>query len=195
MAYRLMMFVDQSNLWGSWREVNPGLRIDYQKLASVLTDRARSILGDVTYEGIYLYASYPPSDDKSPPEVKEGIIRRFKFFDAMRYIKGFTVRTFVRKKRWDECRSCKHRVTYTIEKGVDASIIADMLSLGWDDAFDAAILISDDADLIPAIEFLKRKGKHVIHATFTRFNRGRNTSKIAFGTIEMDFLTNEIRQG
>ena len=37
-----------------------------------------------------------------------------------------------------------------MEKGVDTAIITDLLTLAWEGAYDVAILVSSDADLVPA---------------------------------------------
>ncbi len=45
------------------------------------------------------------------------------------------------------------------EKGVDTSLAVDMVGMAGN--YDVAILISDDADSIPSLRYLKESGKHV----------------------------------
>jgi len=54
----------------------------------------------------------------------------------------------------------------TVEKGVDTAIATDMIRLAWEDAYEVAVLVSSDADLVPAVEFLDLKGRKVIQAGF-----------------------------
>jgi uncharacterized LabA/DUF88 family protein len=41
-----------------------------------------------------------------------------------------------------------------------------MIRLAWEDAYDVAVLASSDADLVPAVEFLRIKARKVIQAGF-----------------------------
>ena len=51
------------------------------------------------------------------------------------------------------------------EKGVDTAIVTDLLSLAGEDAYGVAILLSSDADHIPAAEWIQARGRKVINAT------------------------------
>ena len=64
--------------------------------------------------------------------------------------------------------------TYTTrEKGTDIQLAVNMLSKGYQNAYDVGILVSGDTDYIPVIEELHHLGKIVILATFPT----QNTSK------------------
>jgi len=54
----------------------------------------------------------------------------------------------------------------TVEKGVDTSIAIELFHYALDNIYDSAILISNDEDFVPAIEFIQRRGNHIIHAGF-----------------------------
>jgi len=43
------------------------------------------------------------------------------------------------------------------EKGVDTAIVTDLLSLASEDAYDVAVLLSSDADHIPAVEWVQNR--------------------------------------
>ena len=54
-----------------------------------------------------------------------------------------------------------------VEKGVDAAIITDLLTLAFDDNYGIAVLISGDADHAPAVQYIQKKtDKQVIPAFF-----------------------------
>lgn len=56
--------------------------------------------------------------------------------------------------------------TYTtLEKGTDVNVAVQMLSKGFQNAYDIAILVSGDTDYIPVIESLHNLGKIVVLAT------------------------------
>lgn len=46
-----------------------------------------------------------------------------------------------------------------LEKGLDTSLAVDMVALA--DIYDVALVVSGDADSIPSVEYVKRKGKQV----------------------------------
>lgn len=61
--------------------------------------------------------------------------------------------------------------TYTtIEKGTDVNVAVQMLSKGFQNAYDIAILVSGDTDYIPVVESLHNLGKTVILATLPQQN-------------------------
>lgn len=53
------------------------------------------------------------------------------------------------------------------EKGVDVKLAVDLLVGAYDNLYDAAILISSDIDLIPAIQKVKHLGKRVEYIGFS----------------------------
>ncbi|OGO53294.1 MAG: hypothetical protein A2148_09240 [Chloroflexi bacterium RBG_16_68_14] len=52
------------------------------------------------------------------------------------------------------------------EKGVDVYLVVDLLTLGYSNAFDAAVILGGDEDYLNAIDTIKRLGKHVEVAGF-----------------------------
>ncbi len=50
------------------------------------------------------------------------------------------------------------------QKGVDTALLTDLLSLAWQGAYDVAILVTSDADFIPAVEHVQAKGLKVVNA-------------------------------
>ncbi len=47
------------------------------------------------------------------------------------------------------------------EKRVDSLIVADMVSLAYENAYDIAVLLSGDEDFVPAVEAVQKLGKKV----------------------------------
>jgi uncharacterized LabA/DUF88 family protein len=189
MAGRAMVFIDGSNFFGACRDFRPGMKIDFEKLSSTLVQHC----GATEYQGTYYYGSYPPSGPETTPERKKRLANQFRFFEALDYLKGYTVRKFPRKTRKTTCESCGKTIEYTVEKGVDSSMVTEMISLAWEDAFDIAVLVSEDADLVPAVQFLNRVGKKVYHAYFTKLGRGHELRKACFGQIPLDLLIADVQ--
>lgn len=65
----------------------------------------------------------------------------------------------------EACSECGAQFRWAPEKGVDTAIVTDLLSLASEDAFDVAILLSSDADHIPAVEWVQAHGRKAINAT------------------------------
>lgn len=53
------------------------------------------------------------------------------------------------------------------EKGTDVKIAVDLIVGAVDSLFDTAILVSSDTDLIPAIRYVKYKGKNLEYVGFS----------------------------
>jgi uncharacterized LabA/DUF88 family protein len=52
------------------------------------------------------------------------------------------------------------------EKGLDTRLAVDMIAL--EGGYDVAVVVSGDADSIPSIDLMKRRGKHVGAVEFVR---------------------------
>ena len=65
-------------------------------------------------------------------------------------------------------------VTPAAEKGIDVALAIDLVTLGMDKAYDAAILFSSDTDLLPAVEtIIQRQLGHIELATWAGARRLR----------------------
>lgn len=53
------------------------------------------------------------------------------------------------------------------EKGVDVQIAIDLVIGAVEDSYDTAIIVSSDTDLIPAIKYVRLKGKRVEYVGFS----------------------------
>lgn len=99
------------------------------------------------------------------------------------------------------CRECGFVYDSSQEKMTDVNIAVELLTDAFQDAFDAAILISADSDLIAPVTAVKRlfPAKRVIVASPPgRFsaNLSRTASaflKIGHGSIEKSQFSSEVR--
>lgn len=64
------------------------------------------------------------------------------------------------------CPHCNKTMSRTVEKGIDTTLVTDMIQQGIDDLYSAAIIITEDSDFVPAVEFLVNKGKQIFHLYF-----------------------------
>lgn len=62
--------------------------------------------------------------------------------------------------------------------------MTDLLSLAWQDGYDVALLLSSDADFVPAVERIQDKGLKVINAAWR--GKGHELKAACWGSFELD---------
>jgi len=156
-------------------------RIDFERLVQAVCSRFGA-----SPKMVYYYNSVPDISDGS-----ERYYKHQRFLSRLRSIKGFNVRTRKLQKQSNAgalaermrdvrargfclgclpliermCNECIGAVTKK-EKGIDVAIATDMLNTCViRDECDMCILISGDADFIPALDIVKSKGKDVASAS------------------------------
>ena len=150
---------NQGPFYPDWRILGPWLSTNACLVANVV---------DWTLEGVHVYSSYDPASEQDA--------KHHKWATSWLAIQpGYHVSCVPRKPKslprcsfcHQEiaiCPNCHQRMKNTVEKGVDASIATDLIRFAWDNAYDIAVLVTLDADLIPAVEFLAKRGRKIIHA-------------------------------
>ena len=88
------------------------------------------------------------------------------------------------------CPKCDQPLKRAVEKGIDSAIITDMFSLAWEDAYSIAILVTSDADYVPAVENLQAKGFKVINATWS--NIGYQLAGICWAYIDIGNIKSQL---
>jgi hypothetical protein len=125
------------------------------------------------FTGAHVYASIDPTSPKDK-KLSSWLHHTLASFT------GYSVDVRVRKPRKTiycqeetcktaitTCPVCKRQLKGTVEKGVDAAIITDLITFAFDDNYDIAILISGDADHAPVVKYIQRKtDKQVVQAFF-----------------------------
>jgi len=146
-------------------------RLDWRQLSPCLVAQAETLLGsNLRFEGTHVYLSYNPHTDKG---------KRLHNW-AVNILDRFPGVHLIAKERKPKhppdcpnchttvaiCPHCQGQMIGTVEKGIDTSIVTDMISLAWEEKWDIAILISSDHDLVPCVEFLNSKGRRVTNGYF-----------------------------
>ncbi|MBI2766961.1 MAG: NYN domain-containing protein [Chloroflexi bacterium] len=174
---RVRIFVDFWNLQITMNQReraitgSPNFLFDWSKLPMWLVRKAAEKCGNLSlaYEGMHVYASYHP---RANDERLKGWLLTW----LNRQPGVQVVLKERRPKDAPQCPSCRAEVPScptcggslrgTQEKGVDTAIVTDMIRLAWESAYDVAVLVSSDSDLVPAVEFLDLRGRKVIQAGF-----------------------------
>jgi hypothetical protein len=174
---RVRAFVDFWNFQlAIRREIGDVFRVDWSRLGPWLAQKAGGLTldpshhGRVRYEGLNVYLSYSPSSSKDAKLLHwaVNVLDRFPGVHV--------VEKEARPKNPPNCPACHTQVDVcphcgsgmsgTVEKGIDTAIVTDMIKLAWENSYDVAVLVSNDRDFIPAVEFLASKGRKVINAAF-----------------------------
>jgi len=172
------MFVDFWNFQLNWNlyhtkhGATTPVPIPWKDLAGVLTAEAAQGR-PLRYTGAHVYASIDPSSPKDK-RLNSWLHHTLTSFT------GYSVDVRERKPRKTiycqeencktpitTCPACRQKLRGTVEKGVDAAVITDLITFAFDDNYDVAILVSGDADYAPAVKYIQRKtDKQVIQAFF-----------------------------
>jgi len=163
---RVMIFIDGPNLYGQLKQL--GQKVDYFKLVKELAEGRRLIR-------TYMYVTYNPRDE----EEKRKMVS---FIRVLEDGGGFNVKAIpkrFRNGRW-------------IEKGTDVSLVTDMLTLAYNDAYDTAILVSGDTDFVEAVRAVKARGKKVEVAMFSNAV-GEELKRIADRFVPLEYIMNRVR--
>jgi len=196
---KVKIFIDFWNLQLSWNEYHSRLgfttpvRIPWEgTLPQVLLSKVGE---DSEYAGTHVYASINP---KSPKD------RRLRsFLQQMDLFQGYKVIVKERKpakpikctdevcrKEITHCPHCTKELIRTVEKGVDTSIAIELFHYALENGYEKAVLISNDQDFVPAIEYIQRRGNQIIHASFK--NQGFAVKKACWSHIDFEDIMHEL---
>lgn len=155
---RVAVFVDGSNLYFA---IKDGLHrqdiIDVEKLANKLT-KGRQL--------VRIYYYHVPRLEGEPETARrhQAFLNRLGYVDYLQLRLGRLVPRLLKLR----CQSCGKDIEHTthIQKGVDTRIVVDMVGLALLDAYDVAILVSGDADLAEAVNFIKEHTRKYVENAY-----------------------------
>lgn len=196
------IFVDYWNFqlqWNNRTGHSADKRCDWPKLPTALaaaTQTNAPQLGVLTIDDTRIYASCDPARDANLRVWLDSFLDR---------LPGF--RVFVRERRarprpvhcrrcgqeTADCPHCRTPFERSVEKGVDSAILTDMFSLAWEEAYEVAILVSADADLVPAVEKIQDRGLKVVNATWSQY--GHALAKACWASFPIDPIVSQITRG
>ena len=198
--FRIRIFIDFWNFSLALREHDDTFRVNWTPIGNLLTKEAGRIIDTNTiasFEGMHVYGSYDPN---KPEDAK---LKNW-FSNWLDKQPGIhtTILPRQRKKGYPKCPKCHKETTHCVacgsdmrgteEKGVDTSIVKDMISLAWVNAYDVAVLVSADRDFVPVADFLQSKGVKVIHGAFPP--KGSDLSQKCWGNFDLTKLMPQFRK-
>lgn len=186
------LFIDYWNFELQWRKRANKKNCDWTKLPQLLANSAASAapqLGPLKLDDTRVYASVNPVREGSLRKWLDGFLNRqpgYRVAVRERISKTKPVHCRACNKEIEDCPHCQVKIERAIEKGVDSAVITDMFSLAWEGAYEVAILVSGDADLVPAVERIQEKGPKIINATWD--NYGHQLAKTCWASFSIDPL-------
>lgn len=178
---RAVVFVDGSNLYHSLKTIGiRGGELDYPQFFRTLCGprkwcEARYYVGQVSadadqYAGQRRFLANLENDHEYIEVIRGRVERRTQTNELAhkltRYLGGLETRIDpqVYSDLFALANDNKEVVTYK-EKEVDVNLAVDMVAGAYEDAYDAAYIVSADGDYVPAAEQVQRLGKTVYAAS------------------------------
>ncbi|MDO8470685.1 MAG: NYN domain-containing protein [bacterium] len=149
---RVAIYIDGSNFYkylkGTGLDFPKGTRLNFSKFAEFLT-------GDRVCVSKRYYIGIARNFDNSEKS-KQMVKGQQKFLQGLEN-EGFNIK--------------RGRIMYDggriREKGTDVKIATDLIVGAVDDIYDTAILVSSDTDLIPALQYIRYRGKKLEYIGFS----------------------------
>lgn len=198
---RVRVFIDFWNFQAGWNERStrddkgrPNEQCDWVRLPVVLITQAGLLLQSMGLEGPYSLEETIVHASIDPANANEERLATW-LNDFVNRQPSYRVKTRPRRSRQyavhcQQCRqhigTCPHCGTHfrrSVEKGVDSALVTDLLALGFENAFDVGILVSSDADFVPAVQFLQHRGTKIINAAWP--DTGHELKKSSWADIDL----------
>ena len=164
---RVMIFIDGSNMYHSLKAFFHRTDIDFGCFCQKLLERRRLVR-------IYYYNAIVGRKEE-PERFRD----QAKFFDSVQAIPYTELRL--------------GRLVYNnwpssppYEKGVDVLLATDMLTHGFKNNYDVAILVAGDNDFVAALQAVKNDGKNVEVALFGKERTSIELRNVADRIISLD---------
>lgn len=200
---KAIVFIDANNWYHNLKKWFKPSDVDISKVVELIATEK-----DLEISEIRWYASVPDIEDD-----KAKYMRHMNFLESLRK-KGIKVITRklqklsnkeLKRKRedlvssWDLCEICKPIVEESFldiadhhqkEKGIDVWIAIDMVENAIKNNLDTAVLISGDADFVPAFNLIREIKKEVLSSSVPRGYSNELRQKFPFLILSKDKLNN-----
>lgn len=172
---KIAIFIDGQNFYRSMTRHDSSVRVDYDQLVSWLCGRAGSTFYTVS-PSRFVGAHYYIAVAQNQPLLTQN------FLKGLELRSGFFVHRSTRVTRTQTCR-CGEILQFSIEKGVDTQLTADIIHHAAIGTYDSVVLVSGDSDFVPAVRAVNALGKQVWIATWSNEELSLELRRHAFGHI------------
>ena len=194
------IFIDFWNFQLSWNSRAHNSPCDWKALPRVLMAESRKLLeavgtaNSLTLDETLVYASVKAgSGDENLKNWLSTFLDRqpsFRVKTRTRRVRSGAIWCNSCRTNIETCPHCNVALERSPEKGIDAAIATDLLSLSWQGKLDVAILVSGDADFVPAVERIQEKGLKVVNATWQ--NHGHELAHSCWGSFHLDSVVDRL---
>ena len=190
---RVRVFIDFWNFQLGWNDRMDPQKCDWRALPRAIVSQAALLLQPMgvaeplVLEETLLYASVDPTTETPLKDWLNNTIDRMPSYRVKireRKPQPKTIRCRECTAEFDRCTKCNARYAPRPEKGVDAAIVTDLLSLAFQQSYDLAILVSSDADFIPGVDYLQSVGLKVINAGSSK--RGHDLRRACRASFDLE---------
>lgn len=195
---RVRVFIDFWNFQLAWNGASgPGEQCDWRALPLALVKSTADVFATaglvetLTLQETLVYASVDPDSEGRLRNWLTTFIDRLPSFDVKirdRRARKKSIHCRLCGTTTAACPNCGEEYVGKPEKGVDAAIVTDLLTLPRRDD-DVAVLVSSDADYIPAVEHVQSTGLKVVNAAWRP--RGHDLRAACWASFAID----DIREG
>ena len=201
MDKKAIVFVDANNWYHNLKRWFTPSEIDISKVVNFIAKEKKLEVLEIRW-----YASVLSIEDNK--------LDYMKHMNFLSILQGKGIRVITRKlqrlsnkeilkkrqellESWDLCDVCKPIVNESFldisdhskkEKGIDVRIAIDMVKEALQDNVDYCILISGDADFIPAFDLIKEIGKDVLSCSVPRGYSNELRQKFPYMLLDRDIL-------
>jgi len=181
MPKKAIFFIDANNWYHNIKHWFKPSRIDINKLANLIAKEKILEVGEIRW-----YTSMPSrKDDELTYKIQRsflGHLQKQGIKIITRKLQRLSTKELKSKRKdfiesWDLCEVCKPIVeesfldianNHVKEKGIDVWIAIDMIKEAINNNLDVVILISGDADFVPAFDLIKTVNKDVLSVSVPR---------------------------
>ena len=174
---KVAIFFDGKNFHAGWRSRGGGVRVDFDQLARWLVGQVGS--------GEFWSATYYTGVETGERADDDGQRKLSAFLGILELVPGFFVKRFARRDVNSSCNECGAENHSSHEKGVDTSLVADIILTTARGLTDVVVLVSGDADLLPAVESARDLGAKVYVATWGGLGLSQRLRRAAFDHIDL----------
>lgn len=181
MTKKAIIFIDANNWYHNLKKSFTPSNLDIQKVADLIANEK-----DLEIVEIRWYASMPNREDNELVYKKQraflGHLQKQGIKIITRKLQRLSTKEIKKKRQefiesWDLCKVCKPLVeasfldmsdNFQKEKGIDVWIATEMVKEAIQKEIDSIVLISGDADFVPALNLIREIGKEVLSCSVSR---------------------------
>ena len=125
---------------------------DLTKLPSIVLSKEEEHYKTYVFDALPWVPDNPAPSDIAKKDRKAGYLAALKYKERIVVEYGHVV------PKTRTCPSCGALIVVPVQKAVDVKISVRLVSLSWNKIVDKIVLITGDADLVPAVEDVEKSG-------------------------------------